>query len=173
MLLDCANLIIRPSKKLVPVAELVVFTPVHCSDHIVEMLHAHVSSWCVSKQAVIEVFLIWLWHFWCISNASSVFVLCVSSPHGINWLFAGKESVRVILEHFEMAELNSDSVVISLPLPVTQKPDFSLRWGNWLILNSKLVLGVLLLAEVQWVQVEVVVVVAWDEWSLFVFWHDI
>ena len=68
-----------------------------------------------------------------------------------------------------MAELNANSVVVSLFLPVSQKSDFSLWWSNGLVFNSELMLGILLLAEVQRVQVEVVVVVAWDEGSFFVF----
>ena len=63
------------------------------SDHVREVVHAHIQARSFSEHAVVEVSFVLLCVIRCISDRLPVLLLCVASPHPVNWHFACKEVV--------------------------------------------------------------------------------
>ena len=77
--------------------ELGLSTAVDGSDHVAEGLHADVETTGISEEAVVEGLLVLLGVGGCVSDALSVLVFGVASPHGVDRLLAGQEVVGTLL----------------------------------------------------------------------------
>lgn len=59
---------------------------VNLSDHAAKVLHAHVQACSLPKHAVVKLGLIPLGVVGCVTDRLPVLLLCVATPHRIDWL---------------------------------------------------------------------------------------
>jgi hypothetical protein len=141
--------------------ELAFATPMNRADHVSELTHADIHARSISKQAVVEFGLVRLRVVGGITDWLSILVLCVATPHSINWLFAGQEVVRSGLEHSSMANINTDSVVFAVTVSVTKETDFGSFRDDFLDIDAEFVLGSFLLFPIDWVLQHLVIEGTW------------
>ena len=89
------------------------------ADHVSEVGHAQVQSTGLTEETIVKFLLVLLGVLRGITDALTIFLFGVASPHAIDGLFAGKEVSRTLLEHCGMAYIHSDLIVLALSVSVS------------------------------------------------------
>ena len=115
------------------------------SNHVAEVAHADVEACSVSEHAVVELSFVRLGVRRGVADGLSVLILSVASPHTIDGFLAGQKVVGTFLEHFSVANVNTDGVILAITVAVTKKTDLGSVGSNLLNFNTELMLAASLL----------------------------
>tara|TARA_B110001450_G_scaffold221793_1_gene218037 strand:+ start:30 stop:365 length:336 start_codon:yes stop_codon:yes gene_type:complete len=83
------------------------------SNHVSEVILAKVHAGTLSEHAVVKVLLVLLSVVWGISNALTVFLFSVASPHTVDRLFTSQEIISFVFKHLGMANINTYTIGIN------------------------------------------------------------